>query len=1589
MYINQIDDLFDGILDNFYTFLNKENAFKKLISDVNFVKFQNNIINYIKQFIDTITKKYILEYINNENYFDTIINIIKRYCAFYIYLGIAYYYTGNRDLYITNIIEASKYQKDSVFQIQHFYNSETNSKLISFYNDIKNILSLIQLKSMDKIKIILSNNPLKYESTIKLVNELGEDYINDYFIIKDNFNNIIKTLILKQIYIKEDKKNILNILTKEELVDAEYKYIDIIVSSEKKMVDFMIIQKFLYLNKLDSIDVEDIYNYLISSREQTELIIKENKDYVDYLFSNNIIVPITEEFLRYHKDTEKYDPESLVETIDIKERDATKIKYIINKMNNIKNYYSPLLEKNPKQKLETDKLFYKPLDPRMATLYNDYEEIKIISKLEMSDNVTDYDLLIDLEDVRKYSYVNFKHFSKDGIKIRPSKTIQGIRYTNFKNKKSVPLELRSGNNNIDMNVVGIIWNPSNLPLECFNTTKLIDTKKIFNEKNGFVAFTKIIEKTFLSKNKELYYWIFDNTTDIPKLNTYINYNVNDVKNNIEIMISEIYKIYVDMVKLKMNLYIDDKNNFNIWSLNNLLKFYTKNYFDLNQDIKLKNEIIEKVIVNKIQELEIKPDDTDLTISRNKEDIIKLPSIERIKDNKNIIDLKKKEIEIDLDKIKREPICNHYIKWRNIMKMSKKTDEFNQSIFDFIKQYIKLNDRGDYICKSCNEFVQIQKFIVDGTFVEELDTFLTTSLVVSHNLEDLPKYFKYKRTIKNIEKNIENFALSMNLSQYIGNIPVIKLKRRMVIKDVIDLILVHTEWLRTQPKNRIELFSNKYGINKNLTNLFFFELKDDIFLTRSDETDYFKIIKYNNIMVYIMLIIITELNEGLLLGFKEDKKYNYFIFDKIGKSLFSGLFLRISQSEKIDIIKIPLLAYTIYYMSGIMVSNSLWLYNITNIKKEDLQGYLINLQKSIINTIIDLINSIMEANFEENKIFLYELVSSRINMKLKNLFNNTDLLKKIEKKALKNIKIDETTQKISFLTKKIELVDINIPHDIQYNITEKCDLKTNQLNINPLTINNGNLNMLTICPDGKLHSWEFKTNDLVCKLCNNSFNQLLKVIKKDINNDSIEYINKIKLVNLRNLFNKYCLNNTKEIKDICVGIDINNPTDKELLLLEKNIEKISNNEALEHINYMKQYQEKRIEYENKKLNIISGLMKKYVEKTDNNLEQYVDYFINNIIKILGNKIKIENKTLYLKETLYIIDHDYLGLELKTPLNILSSDNKINIARNHPLFNIDVLYYRDKLNDVYVYYDSITLQYLGYSEKEKELKKTKNIASLKIELSIKDNIMLLGYENQYYNIYNINSKYQKKMPETNEFYNITLNIIRNRISNLKQLLVSSQSIIHSIVNKLVSNNIYNNNEKEIINEFIKKFKNIKISDKNDNNLIFKNTNHIITNLFVNKNIPNNIELNFNRHYLNILDFNKLNNNDLIYIFYIIYNFNKLLEYNEQQTIKYELCHLIIKMIRYLFNLYYKPYHDYQIRKFDIILLNDEAYINETLQVKGHYQELLTQDEIDDRKEENYNAQQMFDSLDIDDYEYNDDIDGRMEALDGFEPESGYGD
>ena len=1593
MIINKIDELYDLILNKFYNFLDIKKIFNKYNKDANFVVFQDDILLTISEFIKTISKDDLLKVIKKEIYLNHIYNVIKRYCAFYIYLGIGYYYDEGRDLYITNIIETSKNQKDTTYQIPNFFNSDNNSKIISFFSDIQNIKSLIEFKTMDKIKIIISNNPIKFNNIIKIFSELGEDYIINNFLIKDNFHNILKTIIFKLIYLKDDKTELNKLLNEIENDDGEYKYIEIIVGNINKIVDFNIIQKFLTIKQIKSGLAEEIYNYLVEMKESNEIIIRENKDFINYLFSNKILIPITEEFLRFHKDSERYD-------IEGEKKEDTKIKYIVNKLNNIRNFYSPIIDKNPKLKLEIERYFFKNLDPRMAILFNDNEEIKIIQKLITSENASDYDLLIDLENIRKYAYVNFKNVNLPHIKLRTPIMVEAIRYINLKKKKSEFIETRIGHNNIDLNVVGIAFNPSRLkinnktpkvlrPIECFNVKDFVNVRDITKKENGFLSFVKVFEKIVTKKNNDkLYYWIFNNLTDIPKVDKYVDYNKDDPDKNIKIMLSEIYNIWTNIVKNKFINYIQKIKNISIWELEVLLKNYQIKYFNFNFNPEIKNELLNFVLLKKFKELKIIEDETDNAIPGQRDKIIKLPII-NIEKEKNIIILNNnKKIEDDIE-YNGNAICYHYIKWDNLKKMSKSNQaDFNQQIFEFVKKYVKENNRGQRICKSCNELLMLDKYIYEGTYVKELDQFMTTSMAVHQNLTELPQYITLKRTINNLGKNLEKISYLTNLIAYLGNDPIIKLHRKTIIKDTIDLTMLHTDYLKNQPKDRIEQSCINYGIKKDYTNLFFFELKDEIFLTSSTDTDYYKLIKYNNVMIYLIFIIITELNSGQLLNLKNDKRCNYFFYSKFGDILFKDLYLRINEKEKILISNFPLLSYVIYYFSCILTSNKLWLWN------DDKEIFNINVQKTIIHTLIDLINSMVEANLQKEKNFLYEIITTRFFIKLKHVFDDKELIKRINDNINKKINYDESTKKISFINKKINYISLQNDIIFENNMNKNyCNVATKKIKEIKYQKNIYKINSLTNCDDGKFHIWTIENGNMICKLCNKIYNDILKEnnTTTETENDTT-YYNKLKLSFIKKLTKKYCLSGelhqfkNDNICELCkINPDTYKYTEKELLQFENNLNNKDNIEINNNYNKINQIEEININNKivNKKIlnkfnkRFENEVIKKY---SSNNLENYIIDFIERLIDILGIKIKIKNKTIYIKDTLYIIDHDYLGNPLKTPINILSGDNLILTYIDNPLFNKDILYYKDKANKVYVYYDIITLQYLGYSNDNKEIKQNKNNASLKIELSIKDCLILLGLENTYTDLFHLDSSLINNFePNINEIIN---NLTRNRVINLKQIINRTQSIINSIHNNGKIKSMNNIKEKEIINEFTTKLRKFNLKDNNNSNGVFKHSKYIC-NLINLKKIKNKINVKLNKNYINNNFLHVLYNADSRLIFYIIMNFNRLLDYNVQTAIQSELAYLIIRIIQYNMDLYLKK-NNYDIRKFEYLILGDVPYIDETVRPIGLYQELFAEGEIDENKikENNYDAQEAKDSMDIDDYEVDDDIDGTMEALDGYE-------
>jgi hypothetical protein len=139
------------------------------------------------------------------------------------------------------------------------------------------------------------------------------------------------------------------------------------------------------------------------------------------------------------------------------------------------------------------------------------------------------------------------------------------------------------------------------------------------------------------------------------------------------------------------------------------------------------------------------------------DFIKLPIILKEKIKIHIINISKKELlekKIDDNDMYEGHICQHTISWNNIIRLRKTNpNKFNQELFSFIKKYVIENKDKDFVCKSCYQLIDLRKY-TNETFSNSDTIIISNSLETE--LETIREYEKYSKSIKNMDKIIEDF-----------------------------------------------------------------------------------------------------------------------------------------------------------------------------------------------------------------------------------------------------------------------------------------------------------------------------------------------------------------------------------------------------------------------------------------------------------------------------------------------------------------------------------------------------------------------------------------------------------------------------------------------------------------------------------------------------------------------------------------------------------------------------------------------------------------------------------------------------------------
>lgn len=1556
-HINKIDELLDGLLDDFYVNIVKLKKLVNFTKETNFVKFHTEINNLMSQYIDAIDLSEVKKVILSNNNVVFIIETFKRYIAYYLYIIIGVLYSGGEAMFDNNIVEITKNQGKQAYKIQNFYTSESTSNILKFTKLARKVQIIVESEKTKQTTLMMKEEYSKAFELLKLLGNLAE-FLSLSHAKNDEslqWHNIIKTILINLLYVNVERIDILHMIEASELESGEYTFIDIVVPI-RKYIDLSDVESVLTQYEIETGVAMHIWDLITKNNE----IISSAKDLTNdekilELFDSKIIVPIVEDFLLYHKDTERYD-----KSIDdkTKKKDDTKIKYIVNKIDTFSNYYSDTVKKNKSVLENIKKFLYVPMANKFVILINNTEEIKIINKLLLQGirSTEGNEFYNDLISYRQYPYINFKDFNNDGFPIMCNRTINVIRATSFETvDKHVDinslLQTRIGSKDQILHVIGLAYIPKKIAIECIKSKSVHDIHISDNSKNivnGYDNFIGHIQKILNAKEHEgTFYWLFDHTKDMVKLETYEQTEKYTSYEYCKYMVASLYNSFLKSITQKMESIFKNNKNVTLQRAFQILSKYDKYFIKFPKTGDIYKQFLHKLYFDYCVHSSISYDKNDDILHGIYGDIIMLPSKKITQKDKLIV------AKINLDTIIREAVeykqsdklnvlCQHFVTWDQlIIKKRKAPGEYIYSLREFILTYVTQNFEQDFVCKSCGTLVNIKKYVSDGVFDDTTQHFVAFGLPIDVPLEELHEYEKYNITIRNIERVIEKISAISNIPYFVGSSMTIKLRRRSLIKDVIDLILLHNELLdkeRRGNKGKTEMIVKKYGVNKDLSDLFVFELDNNIFKFSSQEKDYYKHLKYNNILTYLMILMILELNDSHITFMYGDKICNYNLFNKFKNVLFGGLkIITNNKNDLADILNYPVLCYMLYIISYGIVKYKMWFHETEQEKKPKKFDPII--QKIIIQTFVDLLNSILNA-YEKNKSkHIYEIIFVKFNQKKDTTFVSKDIIQRLitgdvntgitlAKQSLMHSKYTPMVIPDKFAYSKLE----NITYT--YVVPKKVKIPT----IKHITRQIEKITCITNCLSGESHKWELFGKNYKCKKCN-----IINNTVKCDNDMNKEIYKKAKRIVLEKLGKIYCVtgrthifkeNGKSKICELCKYVDDTKLSDKQLEQLDTSLNKATNvslymqNTIDEKYKKIEKYYDKVVEY------LKSNYGESKVHKDD--YYKFITDFIALLQSIVGDSITINNVITHMKDNLYIIDHDHLGFPLEKPIMLLDQQNKIFYKNDHHIFKTDVLYYINyTIGKIEVYYDVKTLILLGYKEQNKDfviLKKSDR--RIKIEYSLYNKIKYLGEQSKYINISQIlKEQHENYMESQYTIQDAVSHICRKRISNLANIIYKFQTYINMIKNETTNKK---ENDDDIIFDitaYIQKLKNITLRNENGKGKIFKLW-HVVTNKLHFKPLGDKtINISENDTLVNIEDIHKYNYHGNLLLFYIISEFAQLIDYNKNKVIKQNLVTFFVDFITYI----HKSINmDNALKNIDIqrfvYVLNSSTYFRD-LEKKGY--------------------------------------------------------
>lgn len=1557
MYINKIDELIDKVIDDFANhLLEKNKVFKQIIRESNFVKYQLEINQLLKKYVDSINLDEVKDITDNAENTTKIVEILKRYLAYYIFLAVGFFYESRKETFINNVIEFTKNQPSFNYKIQNFFNSENNANIINYFDIVKNTALILEL---EPAKVAIAAKKPEFRETIKFLNTYGQEYVMANFKLenlggdrKNQAHNIIKTVIFNELYFKQEKEDVFHILETAEKQEGTYIFINVVLPRNTQ-VDFSMVEKAMTEKELQRGYANEVYQFLQDSEKEPDMDISIDEKIL-ILINHKILIPITEDFLLYHKDTEKYERIISGELNKSKKKEDTKIRYIVGKIDNVSEYYSDRVKKDTNMRKNIDKLFYMPLSNRKAMLVNEMEDINIITKLlnQGQRSTENNEYYNDLINYRHYPYINFKDFKTYGITINTNQTIDAVRSVSMEKeniKRKDRLQLRVGSDGHTLNVIGFMI-PPNRSLECLKNSDLSSVRKLKKSDNGFKATLNILRESMFKKKqrggRNIPYWIFHPDKDQVELDSYVQTSKMTINDSLKLVVSTMYNRVVEEIFAYVKKMLGGDNDTRpIPDCFQMMRNVEDKFFRIPRHTEFYRRIKQYIYFTKARKLELEYDEREDIFYGILGKVRKLPTIKNlekksapgtavIKIRQDFIDHDAKEEITEAEKV--GAICQHFVSWDQIFSMRRSDPEtFNKRLFEFIQQYVIENHEQEYVCKSCSTLVNIKKYIPDGQYDNESQRFVTFNMPMEVQLEDLPEYNKYRLTIRSIDKIIERIASIANITYYVGSSVSIKMRRKTVVKNVIDLISIHNKTMSKYYRQRNEKTESMYGINKSLTNLFVFELEDPIFIYSSKERDYYKHIKHNNVLVYIVLAMITELNRSQVVYMRGDRDCNYFWFNKIGHMLFDNLKIKVNNKDDTKpVLEYRVLCFLLYLMGCFISKFNIWYYD-TGKEQEKLSKAKkhIMIQKVFVHTAIDILNSLLEVQGKQKDAhYQYQIFQTKFYSKLINLFNDNSLSKIL--KDTDDRKIATIGDKRRYVITKVKSIALTgefapMEYD-KHKEYDNCTVRRWFIpprNYVPTIFHH--INNITTNPQGEFYNWVAKGKDMIDK---NSGMKMKDVVVNQRDSDTAN--DNYYLYLMKKLAERYCpdgdvhnyvysTQNKMNVCKKCSFKDANELSKEQLLKFRKIVEALHDKENQRIANRQERIQKKREQVEKAERDVISRMKADYGQSKEagkNDYYQFIDKFIAGIRKIVGSD-NTGMGEISLEHNSYLIDHDHQGNLLERPITISGKENKIIYKENHPFFKTDIIYYTNyKSGHVDVFYDAITHVLLGYKESHRDfVLNTRMKRYIIVKYSLRERLRLLGYPSKYINLQSRMKKTEKlfKSDKERQVRGIIADIGRDRIINLKRIMGNIVKSLYQIKYNFSGERSGASDDApvDMLDQFRKKINKLRLKREDGTGKAYKHWKDITNGLYFYSLEKRTINVDVDAEYISSTDIARYDYHGNLILYYLVREMGHILEYNTNKFTRISIVQLLTTLINHYYEEYSEEelFHSLEMKRF----------------------------------------------------------------------------